>query len=94
MELMDHSIGDVHPLHNEVMKCIRVALLCMQDNPSDRTIMSDVVSMLGSETPLLSTPKHFVRTIRSERLAFELHHTYSHQRQIDVLLSSELASWG
>jgi len=34
-----------------------VALLCVQDNAADRPTMSDIVSMLSSETAVLPTPK-------------------------------------
>ena len=57
IELIGHLLGDVHIFHNKIMKCIQVALLSVQDKPSDRPIMSDIVSMLFSEAPLLATPK-------------------------------------
>ncbi|KDP31753.1 hypothetical protein JCGZ_14985 [Jatropha curcas] len=42
---------------NEFIKCLHVALLCVQDNPADRPNMSNVVTMLSSETTGFPTPK-------------------------------------
>lgn len=41
----------------EILKCIHVALLCVQHRPDDRPAMSAVVVMLDSEDPLLPLPK-------------------------------------
>ena len=40
----------------EMLRCIHVSLLCVQQHPEDRPNMSSVVMMLGSES-LLSEPK-------------------------------------
>ena len=37
---------------SEVLRCIQVALLCVQQRPEDRPNMSAVVLILGSEIPL------------------------------------------
>ena len=42
---------------DEVMRCIHVGLLCVQDRAADRPTMSDVVSMLTNDTMALSKPK-------------------------------------
>ena len=39
-----------------VLRCIHIALLCVQENPADRPLMSSVVMMLGSDTVPLSAP--------------------------------------
>ena len=39
------------------MRCINIALLCVQENAVERPTMGDVVSMLGSETMILDEPK-------------------------------------
>ncbi|THG22005.1 hypothetical protein TEA_011624 [Camellia sinensis var. sinensis] len=41
----------------EVMRCITVGLLCVQEEPSDRPSMPNVVFMLGSESATLPNPK-------------------------------------
>lgn len=42
---------------SEVLKCINVALLCVQEDPIDRPTMSNILYMLGSESASLPTPK-------------------------------------
>ncbi|XBJ20958.1 hypothetical protein VPH35_011685 [Triticum aestivum] len=39
-----------------VLRCIHIGLLCVQENPADRPLMSSVVMMLGSDTVPLSAP--------------------------------------
>ena len=46
-ELLDPALGGDVPV-TEVMKCLQVALLCVQDSADDRPNMSEVVAMLGS----------------------------------------------
>ena len=40
------------------MRCINIALLCVQENAIDRPTMLDVVAMLSSKTMVLDKPKH------------------------------------
>uniref|UniRef100_A0ACD5X6F0 Uncharacterized protein n=1 Tax=Avena sativa TaxID=4498 RepID=A0ACD5X6F0_AVESA len=49
---------------DEVLLCIHVALLCVQDNPEDRPLMSSVVSILengSTSLPAPSCPAYFTR---------------------------------
>ncbi|XP_019054722.1 PREDICTED: G-type lectin S-receptor-like serine/threonine-protein kinase At4g03230 [Nelumbo nucifera] len=56
LDLMDKSLRE--PCNTfEVMKCIHVALLCIQDDADDRPTMSNVVFLLGSETANFPIPK-------------------------------------
>ena len=41
----------------EVMTCIHVGLLCVQDHATDRPTMSEVISMLTNENMNLPDPK-------------------------------------
>ncbi|KAM0886242.1 hypothetical protein ACQ4PT_029830 [Festuca glaucescens] len=62
-ELPDSSIRDTCP-PDEVLICVHVALLCVQENPDDRPLMSSVVFVLenGSTTlPAPDCPAYFVR---------------------------------
>ncbi|VAH71539.1 unnamed protein product [Triticum turgidum subsp. durum] len=42
----------------KMMRCINIALLCVQENATDRPTMGDIVSMLSNETMILDEPKH------------------------------------
>ncbi|XP_047063608.1 G-type lectin S-receptor-like serine/threonine-protein kinase B120 [Lolium rigidum] len=55
-ELMQSSVSESCPLH-EAVRCIHVGLLCVQDDPDDRPLMSSVIFMLGNEIVLLPAPK-------------------------------------
>jgi hypothetical protein len=56
LQLVDTSlVSDVHAL--EIVRCINIALLCVQERAADRPTMSHVVSMLSSESMTLPEPK-------------------------------------
>ncbi|XP_050235469.1 G-type lectin S-receptor-like serine/threonine-protein kinase CES101 isoform X2 [Mercurialis annua] len=55
-ELIDRELGDSFTV-DEVMQCVQVGLLCIQDNAEDRPTMADVVAILNSEGAVLPTPK-------------------------------------
>lgn len=56
LNLMDPLLRDT-VLMNEVTRCIHVGLLCVQENAVDRPTMTDVISMISSETPPSTYPK-------------------------------------
>jgi len=57
------SLELIDPIHkksyieSEVMKCIHIGLLCVQQDAADRPTMSTVVAMLGSDTMPIPKPK-------------------------------------
>ncbi|KAL6180375.1 hypothetical protein ACLB2K_047039 [Fragaria x ananassa] len=57
MELVDEVLGDLYS-KSEVMTCVHVGLVCVQDNAADRPTMVDVASILSSENdgPLPKLP--------------------------------------
>lgn len=55
-ELLDKSMGDMF-LKHEVLRCIQVGLLCVQERADDRPTMASVVLMLSSESACLPQPK-------------------------------------
>ncbi|XP_020091832.1 cysteine-rich receptor-like protein kinase 6 [Ananas comosus] len=54
-EIVDSFLGNVYP-RSEVVRCIHIGLLCVQENPADRPTMSSVIVMLSSNTVTLETP--------------------------------------
>ncbi|XP_004295384.1 PREDICTED: G-type lectin S-receptor-like serine/threonine-protein kinase SD1-29-like [Fragaria vesca subsp. vesca] len=48
LELVDELLGDSYS-SSEVMKCVHIGLLCVQDNATDRPTMTDIALMLSSE---------------------------------------------
>ncbi|GKV30860.1 hypothetical protein SLEP1_g39632 [Rubroshorea leprosula] len=70
LDMMDPSL---HKDYNEgqALKCIQIALLCVQDDAADRPTMTEVVSMLSSENVVVPNPRQpiFVSKRFSETLA-------------------------
>ncbi|KAH9793021.1 cysteine-rich receptor-like protein kinase 26-related [Citrus sinensis] len=61
LELLDPALGDQWPKY-EVLKCIHIGLLCVQEAAADRPSMSDIVTMLSSyskTSPEPSKPAFF-----------------------------------
>ncbi|OWM77595.1 hypothetical protein CDL15_Pgr016993 [Punica granatum] len=53
LDIVDPSMDIMYPEH-EVLRCIQIGLLCVQEFPMDRPTMSTVVFMLGNRTRLPS----------------------------------------
>ncbi|CAL5083331.1 unnamed protein product [Urochloa decumbens] len=47
-EMIDDSLGRNYS-ETEVLKCVHIALLCLQQNPMDRPTMSDIMVMLNGD---------------------------------------------
>ncbi|CAN6250291.1 unnamed protein product [Urochloa humidicola] len=56
IDLLDSSLIETCS-PSEVLRCIHIGLLCVQDNPNSRPLMSSVVFMLENEFTPLSVPK-------------------------------------
>ncbi|MED6131492.1 hypothetical protein PIB30_010245 [Stylosanthes scabra] len=56
LEVIDQSIGNSYT-ESEVLRCIHVGLLCVQERAEDRPTMSSVVLMLSSEVSLMPRPR-------------------------------------
>ncbi|RYQ82307.1 hypothetical protein Ahy_B10g100902 [Arachis hypogaea] len=57
LTLVDSSIGNSYA-ESEVLRCIHVGLLCVQECAEDRPTMSSVVLMLSSEAALMPRPRN------------------------------------
>ncbi|KAI9093213.1 hypothetical protein K1719_027227 [Acacia pycnantha] len=68
LELIDKNIENDASITSEVLRCIHISLLCVQQHPEDRPTMSSVVLMLGSEIELGAPeqPGFFVKRIPIE----------------------------
>lgn len=56
LELMDALIDEAYS-ENEVIRCIQVGLLCVQQRVEDRPTMSSVLLMLSTENAMVRQPK-------------------------------------
>ncbi|TYI37172.1 hypothetical protein ES332_A03G193700v1 [Gossypium tomentosum] len=50
-------------------QCVNIGLLCVQEDPDDRPAVSNVLLMLGSETPSLPIPKRPAYVVRRSLLS-------------------------
>ncbi|KAL7213298.1 hypothetical protein ACSBR2_015920 [Camellia fascicularis] len=57
IKLVDEKLETSTILMSEVIKCIQIGLLCVQQRPEDRPTMSYVVSILDNESAILPRPK-------------------------------------
>ncbi|XP_020696488.1 G-type lectin S-receptor-like serine/threonine-protein kinase At4g27290 isoform X1 [Dendrobium catenatum] len=82
IELVDESISNSFPII-EVLRCIKVGLLCVQEYTNDRPLMSSVILMLTSGTEVLPEPKRpgFV----SRRYSFEEDHSSSIKQGVESI---------
>ncbi|PQQ18924.1 G-type lectin S-receptor-like serine/threonine-protein kinase [Prunus yedoensis var. nudiflora] len=55
LQLMDPTLGDSCN-GDQLLRCIHVGLLCVEEHPADRPTMQDVVSMLTNENMSLPVP--------------------------------------
>ncbi|GMN22115.1 hypothetical protein TIFTF001_047375 [Ficus carica] len=69
-ELIDVHLEDSNLNLQEVLRCIHVGLLCVQQCPVDRPNMPSVILMLGSdsELPEPKPPYYFIETDSQERV--------------------------
>jgi len=56
-ELIDSSLDTINH-SEEMMRCMNIALLCVQEKAADRPTMLDVVAMLSNKSMVLVKPKH------------------------------------
>ncbi|KAM3699799.1 hypothetical protein ACJW31_05G053100 [Castanea mollissima] len=55
LELIDPTFGDLNT--DQVLRCLHVGLLCVQESPIDRPAMLDVIFMIYNEANKLPAPK-------------------------------------
>lgn len=78
-EIVDPSLGTHYP-RGDILKCINIGLLCVQQNPVDRPSMSAIILMLSSGTVSLQAPY---------RPAYIFGRNRSYSETLDIPPSSE-----
>ncbi|KAJ4703233.1 Cysteine rich receptor like kinase [Melia azedarach] len=68
MELLDSTLTDSY-LRNEVIQCIHVGLLCVQEDPTERPSMATAVQMLNNYSVTIASPQQpaFFFGVQTER---------------------------
>ncbi|KAJ6829328.1 receptor-like serine/threonine-protein kinase SD1-8 [Iris pallida] len=73
LELVDEAMNNNFP-SNDVLKCIKIGLLCVQDHPEDRPLMPSVIEMLGASADITSLPHPKQPGFITRMSPFELDH--------------------
>lgn len=86
IKLIDKNIGESCFI-SQILHCVHVSLLCVQQNPEDRPIMSSVILMLVSEFDL-AEPKQpgFLLKDSSEAESSTSKHLLSSANEITITL--------
>ncbi|XP_075664886.1 cysteine-rich receptor-like protein kinase 10 isoform X5 [Castanea sativa] len=88
LEFLDPTLGDSYS-RNEVIRCLQIGLLCVQENPVDRPTMASIVLMLNSYTitlPSTQNPAYF----RTENMPKkELQHDSFSSQSVPWLVDGE-----
>uniref|UniRef100_A0A2N9F8P9 non-specific serine/threonine protein kinase n=1 Tax=Fagus sylvatica TaxID=28930 RepID=A0A2N9F8P9_FAGSY len=87
LELVDECLGNSCTL-SELLRCIHLSLLCVQQRPEDRPSMSSVVVILGSESalPQPKKPGFFLEKDSNEGPGFSSKHELSSTNEITITL--------
>ncbi|XP_052201119.1 G-type lectin S-receptor-like serine/threonine-protein kinase SD1-1 isoform X2 [Diospyros lotus] len=86
LELMDKELNETFS-EDEVVRCIQVGLLCVQQRTEDRPTMSAVVFMLSNESAVIQQPKEPGFCVETFSLKIELssgRHTSSTANDVTI----------
>ncbi|XP_024157381.2 G-type lectin S-receptor-like serine/threonine-protein kinase CES101 [Rosa chinensis] len=75
LQLMDPTLADSSTNEDQLLRCVQVGLLCVEDSAAKRPTMSDVLSALTNESsrlpaptkPAFSTDRHAVTSSKVEK---------------------------
>ncbi|KAM3385157.1 hypothetical protein ACQJBY_009233 [Aegilops geniculata] len=74
IEIMDSSMTS-HSPGDQMLKCMHIGLLCVQEDPADRPLMSVVTVMLSSSTVSLQAPSRPAFCIQKSGMNYSGMHT-------------------
>jgi hypothetical protein len=83
MELIDPSLDDSSS-SCKLMRCLQVALLCVQENPVDRPTMLEVYSMLKNDIGSITPPKKPAFSAKRDKSVGTASTSTSQQRSCSV----------
>ena len=87
LDLIDECLGETCTL-SEVLRCIHLSLLCVQQRPEDRPSMSSVVVVLGSEgaLPQPKKPGFFLEKDSNVAHGFSSKHESSSTNEMTITI--------
>lgn len=72
LELVDPILEVPRASYSVALRYINIALLCVQEKPDDRPLMSDVVAMLNNNKAAIASPDHPAFTVGTTSAALEI----------------------
>ena len=94
LELVDLTIRDLC-VEYQVLRCIHVSLLCMEDGVVDRPTMSNMLSMLTNESTQLPLPKKLTFSIGKKAIEANTLNNELELHTVNGLSFSDMdARWG
>ncbi|KAF7154047.1 hypothetical protein RHSIM_Rhsim01G0047100 [Rhododendron simsii] len=90
MEFMDPSLDDTNSSY-KLVRCMQIALLCVQENSADRPSMLELSVMLKNETASMNTPRRPAFSARRDEDEDEVQESTS-QQEICGLAASDIDS--
>ena len=94
LELVDLTIRD-SCVEYQVLRCIHVSLLCMEDGVVDRPTMSNMLSMLTNESTQLPLPKKLAFSIGKKAIEANTLNNELELHTVNGLSISDMdARWG
>ncbi|KAF7154589.1 hypothetical protein RHSIM_Rhsim01G0039600 [Rhododendron simsii] len=78
MEFMDPLLDDTNS-SCKLVRCLQIALLCVQENPTDRPSMLELSSMLKNETATMNIPKRPAFSTRRDEDEVQVQESTSQQ---------------
>ncbi|KAG5566212.1 hypothetical protein RHGRI_001974 [Rhododendron griersonianum] len=78
MEFMDPSLDDTNS-SCKLVRCMQIALLCVQENPVDRPSMLELSVMLKNETAAMNIPKRPAFSTRRDEDEVQVQESTSQQ---------------
>ena len=83
MEFVDSLLAEPYPIE-EVLRCLHIALLCVQEDPAERPAMADVVSLLSGESLSLPQPNSPAVSVRKVANCNQILHMHSSAYEMTV----------
>jgi len=90
MEFMDQSLDDT--THScKLLKCMQIALLCLQKNPLDRPTMLEISSMLKNiENLVMNSPKRPAFSVKEDEESLKKYGLVQEREEVDTATITQL----
>lgn len=85
MDLVDEAIGHSFSM-TEILKCINIGLLCVEERPEDRPTISSILLMLSNDSAQLPQPKQPAFSLSRDELKTKTHQEVDHENNVTITI--------